>query len=334
MNKALLTFLALSLSMSVNADNLVDTDQLDALAAQNHQTLTQQLLVLEADAIEQRLTRYGSVKQIWLRKLLINAISRQKQPTPGQRQWLLQQVDSEHVLRAQLNDIGHELPISVINIPAQARGLLAHFSAIDAANHWITELEQGRFSWQILFEQSVALRRNKTAFEHFLAMLKPAEKEDLIAQLLTKQSAGLDAPNLVLTLLAQHTQDAYHKSRLYQWLWRKPADQHSVSALKQLITADGIDTFKLMQQAADNPSLTSLSFNLLATHQSDSTKVQQYLFSQLSKPKTNSLAAAALAKITAPEVTTQLRQGVYSPDRQVAKASRLALSLSAQGESR
>lgn len=330
MKKILLTLTALGLSLGAQAQSLVTKQQLHQFAQEDHQASLATILHLDAEIIEQRLKGYSDARGIWLRKLLIDRLSQQEQLTVEQRSWLIKQFDSDHILMAHLPDSGHELPVSVVNIPAKAKGLIAHFSAIDKANHWRTIIQEEQFEWSTLFAQSVTLQRPETALTYLMRSLEQSQLQSLVTELLAKPENQANASNLVLKLLAEYSQDQQQQQSLYPLIWQNRADEHSIHAVKQLTQSQLAQStrIELLKQAANNQQLTSLAFNLLAKHFNEHKNALDHLFDQLSYSNNSAMAAAALATIDNSTVQSRLKQGIYSPDKVVAKASKLALSLS------
>lgn len=331
MKKIAFLLSALALSFGSMAESLVTTAELDKLAAQNYQATLSGWQRLDAQTIEQKLKAHPQTKQVWLRKLLIEQLAQQKSLSAMQRQWLISQATSVHVLKAKLEDAGHETPINVINIPAQAKGVLAQFVAKEMAKTWHSLVEQGRFDWHVLQEQLRTVPRKNLTLTLFISSMSPGKLSDEVEKLLA--NSNVSPSNLVLITLAEHTNDTYQQYRLYQRVWSNTADEYSIRAVQNIIKGPNAqDNINQLKQAADNKVLTSLAFNLLAKHYGLETSVVNFLYGQLATPKRDSLAAVALSNIDSPQVKSRLQQSLHSPIKRVAKASRLALSLSQSKE--
>ncbi|MCJ8271497.1 MAG: hypothetical protein MJK04_19125 [Psychrosphaera sp.] len=329
--------MSLVASPNLMAKTDISHTELTRLTEQHYPQLTQDLLGMTPDAINRQLAIYSPVKQIWLKKRLIEQLRRQTrpantQPTLAQKEWIGQQMDSEQVLFTPFIESGHERPFAVVNIAAQAKGLLAHWQAIETAEDWLTLVAQKQFECPNIIAQTTLLGRPKTAIQYFVQHLSPGQFSDLVDQLLTAQSNKIPPSNLLLASLAKSAHASQYPAQqqhLYQWLWSKPADEFSIAALQSVINNPiEADNIQQLKRAAYNSSLSSLSLNLMAKNYGNNPQVVDYLFGLLDKKGKSSLAAAALAKIDNSAVKQRLSQGIYSPDNQIRKASQLALLLS------
>lgn len=324
--------MSLLASPALLAKTDISHDQLTRLSQQHYPQLIQQLLEMTPDAINRQLSIYSPVKQIWLKKRLIEQLRKHAQPTQAQLQWVGLQIGSEQVLFTPFTESGHERPFAVVNIAAQAKGLFAHWQSIETADNWLDLIAHQRFDWPNIIEQTALLSRPKTAIQRFIEHLSPGQFSDLVDQLLQQKDNNTPPSNLLLASLAksqQANQFPAQQQHLYHWLWSKPADEFSIAALQSVINnpikADNITQLK---RATNNSNLTSLSLNLMAKNYGDNPQVLDYLFGLMDKKDKSSLAAAALAKIDNNTIKQRLNQGIYSPNNQIRQASQLALKLS------
>lgn len=324
----------LSTGVAANATTMVvGQQQIRQLEAQA-KPLIASLLTLDMAAIEHELKRFNRPQQLWLRKSLIEAIAKQSTATQPQLNWLLSQVDNEQKMLMTMPESGHAKPIVIANIAAKAKAQLAHFRAIETAQHWLSQVRLGTFNWQTLLEQSVTLRRHNTAWRLFLHELDPSTFDPLSDELLQRAKAHHDIPNRLLLMMARRSKDNQQKVAFYQLLWTKPSDENSIDGLNRLMADDALtDPTAQFKAASQNPALTSLAFNLLAKHFGDERQIQQWLFSKLSDVAQSPFAAAALARIDDDTVKQQLLQGRYSPDKTFSQACRLAVTIGALKES-
>jgi hypothetical protein len=326
-----LPLLALVFSLALPAQTLVTSAELDKLAGQNQQSVIKRWLALDADVIEQNLSVYPQLQQAWLRKRLIEQLRQVDSPTPVQRQWVQQQSTSEHILYSYLPDIGHQQAVAVVNIPAQAKGLIARWQSIETAQQWLLAIKQSSFDWPSMIDQLSELKRATLALDYLLAGLPDNQQSALIESLLALKNSDTTPSNLLLSKLAMNSQAQHLQQQLYLWLWSKPADEHSIATLQSVVNnAISSDNIKQLKLASNNAKLTSLSLNLIARHYADEAAVIDYLFTLLSQNKKSAYAAAALAKSASPQIKQRLKQGLHSPDNQRRKASQLALQLSQQ----
>lgn len=339
-----LPLMALGFSLTVSAKTLITSTELNKLVEQiveqNQQSLIQRWLPLNADAIEEGLSAYPQVQQTWLRKLLIEQLRQIDTPTPAQYQWVKQQTNSNHILYSHLPDTGHEHALSVVNIPAQAKGLINRWQSIKTAQKWLADIEQNRFEWPTLIEELAELNRAPLAVDYFLKAIPANQHTTLIDGLLALKgndalSSKANLPktipsNLLISKMLMLSED-HHQQQLYQWLWSKPADEFSIATLQAVVNNNiGSDNIKQLKLATNNSELTSLGLNLMASHYGHEPAVIDFLFTLLGQDHKSAYAAAALAKSTSPQVKQRLSQGLHSPDNQRRKASQLALQLSQQ----
>lgn len=325
-----LSFLTMSFSFALSAETLATRTELDKLAQQNQQHIIQPWLLLDADAIEQNITVYGQVQQTWLRKLLIEQLRRVDTPSPAQTQWVKQQISSDHVLYSYLPDTGHYQALSVVNVPAQAKGLIARWHSIKIAQQWLAASSESRFNWPSMIDQLAGLNRAELALEYWLHGLPANQQNVLIDALLALKDSGITPSNLLLSKLVMNSEAQHLQAKLYQWLWSNPADEYSIAALQSVVNNPSSDNIKQLKLASNNVELTSLSLHLIASHYGDEAAVIDFLFSLLGQQEKSAYAAAALAKTASSAVKQRLTQGLHSPDNRRRKASQLALQLSQQ----
>lgn len=326
-----LSLITLAFSLGLSAKTLVSSAQLDKLIEQNQPSLIQSWLPLKADAIERNLSVYPQVQQTWLRKRLIEQLRQVDSPSPAQRQWVQQQISSDYVLYRQLPDTGHQQALSIVNVPAQAKGLIARWQSIETAQQWLAAISQSRFDWPTMIDQMAGLNRAALALDYLLAGLPDNQQSPLIEALLALKDSNTTPSNLLLSKLAMSSEAQHQQQHLYQWLWTQPADEHSIATLLFVVNNDSSSAnIKQLKLATNNAKLTSLSLNLLARHFADEAAVIDFLFSVLGQQKKSAYAAAALAKVASSAVKQRLNQGLHSPDNQRRQASQLALQLSQQ----
>ncbi|MFT4928173.1 MAG: hypothetical protein ACI8WB_004292 [Phenylobacterium sp.] len=340
--------LALGLSPALSAQMVISNAELQQLSTQGQQAQQLQVqprLLLDAHALEHSLVNYPEAQQTWLRQLLIKQIGQFGHPTEAQQQWVNQQRDSDHILYSSLPDSGHPEPVSVVNIPAQARGLVARWQSIELAQKWLDDINHNRFTWPTMLDELAGLSggagKAGLAIDYFLPRLSAAQHSLLVHDLLLLKRGlkrGLKNPpsNLLISkLTALSLNEPLNKQEtkaLYQWLWSQPTDEYSFAALQAMVNNDPNGDFTQanitqLKLATNNHQLASLALNLLAKHYGDEPTVIDYLFDLLDRPNRSSYAAAALAKIDSTAVKKALQHGVYSPDNRRRQASQLALDL-------
>ncbi len=315
--KSLIPLITLGLSLNLAAANV-----------DSHFDQLQRLSTLSADTIEQTLTRYPTTQQIDLTQQLIKHLRQQQTPTSAQYQWVQQQSHSQHKRTAKLTDGGHQRSVTVINIAAQAKGLLARWQSIKQAQQWLAQVKRNQFDWASLLQNE--LDKPQLAIITFVqglaTELSTTQQSQLTEQLLAQ--SDLQPSNLLLSQLADAQQhNSGQKQQLYHRLWSSPADEFSLQALQSLVKHERKLAIQQLTLAMENHQLTSLSLNLLATYYADEPAVIEMLFNLLGDNHKGAYAAAALAKAPSQVTKDKLGQVRYSPDNRRRQSSQLALDL-------
>jgi len=250
-------------------------------------------------------------QQIIARAQLIRALST-GQLSEEQKQWLENQSNSDLVLTTTDTDHPEKL-IQLVNIKHMANTAINTWKSSNLAAHFTQKLVTNDWQWQLL--ENTSDRKTVSAFEKAFSNLAQQNKRSVISDYLENKE-DISVANEYKYSMFKSSLD----TRLLPELW-VDIDQFSYQTL-QVLPNSGLSeesTIRLIEQAANNPMLTSQALLLLANNYANNEHTHKIMLKFLQQPSHQWSAAIVASKINNAKFQSSLNElAATAPNKAIA----------------